>query len=66
VFITFEPYLANNWSFTRSEAEFLEEARMLNLIDPDVSSSSGIQWQMVGFFMGLPDYNIPLKHVNGN
>lgn len=58
---------ANNWSFTpRSEAEFLEEARDLqNLIDPDVFPVAEYNGEMVGFFMGLPDYNIPLKHVNG-
>jgi len=58
---------ANNWSFTpRSEAEFLEEARdMQNLIDPDVFPVAEYKGEMVGFFMGLPDYNIPLKYVKG-
>lgn len=59
---------ANNWSFTpRTEAEFLEEAKDLqDLIDPDVFPVAEYDGEMVGFWMGLPDYNIPLKHVNGN
>jgi len=58
---------ANNWSSTpRSEAEFLEEAKELqNLVDPDVFPVAEYNGEMVGFWMGLPDYNIPLKHVNG-
>jgi hypothetical protein len=58
---------ANNWSFTpRTEAEFLEEAKDLqDLIDPDVFPVAEYNGEMVGFFMGLPDYNIPLKQVRG-
>jgi len=58
---------ANNWSSTpRSEAEFLEEAKELqNLVDPDVFPVAEYNGEMVGFWMGLPDYNIPLKYVNG-
>ncbi len=58
---------ANNWSSTpRSEAEFLSEAKSLqNLVDPDVFPIAEYNGEMVGFFMGLPDYNIPLKHVGG-
>jgi len=57
----------NNWSSTpQSEAEFLSEARSLqNLVDPDVFPIAEYNGEMVGFFMGLPDYNIPLKHVGG-
>jgi hypothetical protein len=57
----------NNWSSTpRSEAEFLEEARELQtLVDPDVFPVAEYNGEMVGFFMGLPDYNIPLKQVKG-
>lgn len=57
----------NNWSSTpRSEAEFLEEARELQtLVDPDVFPVAEYNGEMVGFFMGLPDYNIPLKQVRG-
>jgi hypothetical protein len=58
---------ANNWSFTpRTEAEFLEEAKSLqSLVDPDVFPVAEYNGEMVGFFMGLPDYNIALKHVKG-
>lgn len=57
----------NNWSSTpRSEAEFLEEARDLqSLVDPDIFPIAEYNGEMIGFFMGLPDYNVPLKHVNG-
>ena len=58
---------ANNWSSTpRSEEEFLEEARALqSLVDPDVFPVAEHNGEMVGFWMGLPDYNIPLKYVGG-
>jgi len=58
---------ANNWSSTpRSEEEFLEEAKALQrLVDPDVFPVAEYNGEMVGFWMGLPDYNIPLKHVGG-
>jgi hypothetical protein len=58
---------ANNWSFTpRTEAEFLEEAKALqSLVDPDVFPIAEYNGEMVGCFMALPDYNIPLKHVGG-
>ncbi len=58
---------AHNWSFTpRTQEEFLEEAKDLqDLIDPDVFPIAEYNGKMVGFFMGLPDYNIPLKYVNG-
>ncbi|MBF2076442.1 MAG: hypothetical protein IGS50_22150 [Synechococcales cyanobacterium C42_A2020_086] len=58
---------ANNYSATpRSEEEFLEEAKSLqSLIDPDVFPVAEHQGKMVGYWMGLPDYNIPLKHVGG-
>ncbi|WP_017316687.1 hypothetical protein [Mastigocladopsis repens] len=63
----FNRAFANNWSSTpRSEEEFLEEARSLQqLVDPDVFPIAEYDGEMVGFFMGLPDYNIPLKHVGG-
>ena len=58
---------ANNWSSTpRSEEEFLEEAKDLqSLVDPDVFPVAEYNGEMIGFFMGLPDYNIPLQHVKG-
>jgi len=63
----FNRTFANNWSSTpRSEAEFLEEAKSLqSLVDPDIFPIAEYNGEMVGFFMGLPDYNIPLKHVGG-
>ncbi|XQQ06373.1 MAG: hypothetical protein EDM05_56055 [Leptolyngbya sp. IPPAS B-1204] len=58
---------ANNYSATpRTEEEFLEEARsMQSLLDPDVFPIAEHNGQMVGYWMGLPDLNIPLKHVGG-
>jgi GNAT superfamily N-acetyltransferase len=56
-----------NWSSTpRTQEEFLEEAKSLqSLVDPDVFPVAEYEGKMVGFWMGLPDYNIPLKRVNG-
>lgn len=58
---------ANNWSSTpRTEQEFLTEAKALqSLVDPAIFPIAEDNGEMVGFFMGLPDYNIPLKQVNG-
>jgi hypothetical protein len=63
----FTTAFANNWSSTpRTQEEFLEEARSLqSLVDPDVFPIAEYNGEMVGFWMGLPDYNIPLKRVNG-
>jgi hypothetical protein len=63
----FNRAFANNWSSTpRSQEEFLEEATSLqSLVDPDVFPVAEYNGEMIGFFMGLPDYNIPLKHVSG-
>ncbi|MBD2776651.1 hypothetical protein [Iningainema tapete] len=67
IYHLFNRAFANNWSSTpRSEAEFLEEAKDLqSLIDPDVFPIAEYNGEMIGFWMGLPDYNIPLKHVGG-
>lgn len=58
---------ANNYSATpRTEEEFLEEARSFqSLIDPDVFPIAEHNGKMVGYWMGLPDYNIALKHIGG-
>ncbi len=58
---------SNNWSFTpRTESEFLEEAKSLqSLVDPDVFPVAEYNGEMIGCFMGLPDYNIALKHIAG-
>ncbi|MEM7725682.1 MAG: hypothetical protein AAF208_04840 [Cyanobacteria bacterium P01_A01_bin.45] len=58
---------SNNWSSTpRTLEEFMEEAKELqSLVDPDVFPVAEDNGKMIGFWMGLPDYNIPLKRVNG-
>jgi hypothetical protein len=63
----FTKAFSNNWSSTpRTQEEFLEEAKDLqSLVDPDVFPIAEYNGEMIGFWMGLPDYNIPLKHVNG-
>ena len=63
----FTKAFANNWSSTpRTEEEFLAEAKDLQqLADPDLFPIAEDKGEMIGFFMGLPDYNIPLKKVNG-
>jgi hypothetical protein len=63
----FTTAFANNWSSTpRTQEEFLEEAKELqSLVDPDVFPVAEYNGEMIGFWMGLPDYNIPLKHVGG-
>lgn len=67
IYHLFNKAFAQSWSSTpRSEAEFLEEAKELqSIVDPDVFPIAEYNGKMIGFFMGLPDYNIPLKHVNG-
>ena len=67
IYHLFNRAFAPNWSSTpRSEAEFLEEAKDLqDLVDPDVFPIAEYNGEMIGFWMGLPDYNIPLKQVNG-
>ena len=63
----FTKAFSNNWSSTpRTQAEFLEEAKDLqSLVDPDVFPIAEYNGEIIGFWMGLPDYNIALKHVNG-
>jgi hypothetical protein len=67
IYHLFNRAFANNWSSApRSKEEFLEEAKSLqSLVDPDVFPIAEDKGEMVGFFMGLPDYNIPLKQVGG-
>lgn len=67
IYQLFTRAFSNNWSSTpRSEEEFLEEAKSLQtLVDPDVFPIAEYNGEMIGFFMGLPDYNIPLKYVKG-
>ncbi len=63
----FTKSFSDNWSSTpRTQEEFLDEAKSLqSLVDPDVFPIAEYNGEMIGFWMGLPDYNIPLKHVNG-
>lgn len=63
----FTKSFSENWSSTpRNEDEFLEEARELRQIaDPDLFPIAEHEGKMIGFWMGLPDYNIALQHVGG-
>ncbi|MBR8827657.1 MAG: hypothetical protein DSM107014_07060 [Gomphosphaeria aponina SAG 52.96 = DSM 107014] len=67
IYHLFNEAFAQNWSSSpRSEEEFLEEAKDLQkLVDPDLFPVAEYQGKMIGFWMGLPDYNIALKQVNG-
>jgi Acetyltransferase (GNAT) family len=67
IYQLFNEAFANNWSSTpRSLEEFLEEAKSLqSLVDPDLFPVAEYNGKMIGFWMGLPDYNIALKHVGG-
>ncbi|HBL14659.1 MAG TPA: hypothetical protein DD379_25370 [Cyanobacteria bacterium UBA11162] len=67
IYHLFNRAFANNWSSApRTEEEFLEEAKALqSLVDPDVFPIAEDKGEMIGFWMGLPDYNIALKHVGG-
>lgn len=63
----FNQAFVNNWSSSpRTEAEFLAEAEDLRSIaDPDGCWFAEFDGQMIGFFIGLPDYNFVLKRLNG-
>lgn len=63
----FTKAFSHNWSSTpRTEAEFLEEAQGLKtVVDPDIFPIAEYNGEMIGFFMGLPDYNLVFKHLNG-
>jgi Acetyltransferase (GNAT) family len=67
IYQLFNEAFANNWSSSpRSLEEFLEEAKSLqSLVDPDLFPVAEYNGKMIGFWMGLPDYNIALKHVGG-
>jgi hypothetical protein len=67
IYQLFNTAFAHNWSSTpRTLEEFLEEAKSLqSLVDPDVFPVAEYNGEMIGFWMGLPDYNIALKHVGG-
>ena len=63
----FSNSFAENWSATsRTEEEFLATATDLKrIVEPDCFPIAEFNGDMVGFFMTIPDINIPLKHVNG-
>mgnify|MGYP002776996109 CR=1 FL=1 len=63
----FNEAFVGNWSSTpRTLEEFLEEAKSLqSLVDPDLFPVAEYNGKMIGFWMGLPDYNIALKQING-
>jgi hypothetical protein len=67
IYNLFTKAFSDNWSSTpRTQEDFLEEAKSLqSLVDPDVFPIAEYDGEMIGFWMGLPDYNIALKHVNG-
>lgn len=67
IYDLFNRTFEESWSATpRTEEEFMAQARSLqDLVDPDVFPIAEDNGKMIGFFMGLPDYNIPLKRVNG-
>jgi RimJ/RimL family protein N-acetyltransferase len=67
IYDLFNTAFAPNWSSTpRTFEEFMEEAKSLqSLVDPDVFPVAEFDGEMIGFWMGLPDYNIALKHVGG-
>jgi hypothetical protein len=63
----FNQAFVNNWSSSpRTEEEFLAEADDLrSLADPDGCWFAEYDGKMIGFFIGLPDYNQVLKRVHG-
>lgn len=67
IYHLFNRAFASNWSSTpRTLDEFLEEAKSLqSLVDPDLFPVAEYNGEMIGFWMGLPNYNMALKHVNG-
>ena len=58
---------ADNYSYSpQTPEEFLDKARSFqSLIDPDLFPVAEYNGEMVGMWMGLPDFNIVLKHIGG-
>jgi GNAT superfamily N-acetyltransferase len=56
-----------NWGFVpMSSAEIHNMARQLKpVVNPKLCVIAEIGDEAVGFALGLPDYNMPLRHVNG-
>ena len=56
-----------NYSYSyRTVEEFLSQAKDLqDMADPDVFPIAEHEGKMIGVWMGIPDYNIVLKHIKG-
>jgi len=56
-----------NYSYSyRTVEEFLSQAKDLqDMADPDVFPIAEHNGKMIGVWMGIPDYNIVLKHIKG-
>ncbi|MBD2102154.1 hypothetical protein [Leptolyngbya sp. FACHB-261] len=70
IYQLFTANFADNWSYSpRTEAEFLREARQLRaLIDPNgvwIAEDPARNNEMIGLILGVPDYNLVLRHLNG-
>lgn len=56
-----------NWGFvpmTRAELDYM--ARHLKpIVEPKLCAFAEVDGETVGFALGLPDYNVALRHVNG-
>ena len=67
IYNLFTTTFANNWSSSpRSEAEFIAEAKDLQQLgDPNIFIIAEDKGKAIGLFMGLPDYSVALKEVNG-
>ena len=59
--------MAEKWRSTPRTEEGIPQAAqdLQQLVDPDIFPVAADNWKMIGFWMGRPDYNIALKHVNG-
>ncbi len=67
IYYLFNRAFADSWSSNpRTKEEFMAQANSLqSLVDPNIFPIAEDNGEMIGFFMALPDYNIPLKRVNG-
>jgi hypothetical protein len=59
--------MSKNWGYLPFTDEEIENSlqRMKSIINPDLAFFVDINGETVGFILSLPDYNIPLKKVNG-
>jgi GNAT superfamily N-acetyltransferase len=56
-----------NWGFVpMTDAEVRHMAKQLRpVVNPSLCTIAEVDGEPVGFALGLPDYNVALKHVNG-